>query len=85
MNNIGSHGFRVLLTERDFKEIGTIRQANENGGTNFYCHKNTASIEYIFLRSILAPLGYELHRNDDDDEELVEIVTTFPWYEYVNL
>ena len=88
---------RILqLTENDLHKFGNCTHANyddddeANRGTVFVCSHHTFELEEILIRSILAPLNYEIREIDydhvvpDQDACDVRFITNYPWSRFYN-
>ena len=86
----------IQLTENDLHKFGYHTHANyddddeANRGTVFVCSHHTFQLEEILIRSILAPLNYEIREIDydhvvpDQDACDVRFITNYPWFRYYN-
>ena len=83
--------YSIQLTENDLHQFGYCKHANydedANRGTVFVCSHHTFQLEEILIRSILAPLNYEIREIDYDhvpnqDACDVRFITNYPWIRY---
>ena len=78
----------LTLKVSDLKSIGhTIYPVDQE--VNFVCSLQTANLEGVILRNIIAHLGYEMDEGSDsyskegvDLPDSVTFATSMPWDEY---
>jgi len=81
---------KMNLKTSDLKRIGFLTDSDTKGNTRFVCELDTANLEHIFLREILAITEHEIIGEYDYCEsggEIKGIVmqTNFPWEIYWNM